>query len=110
MNKQVNYLASLPGNPVIAILLLAMIAGLFGAAFNAWYVLRYSGYDQHYLELTGELRVLSQQIATSAREATSGKAAAFDALNKSRKDFDKVLQQLVKGDDKAPSPQSVLGT
>ncbi len=109
MARQTSFLANLPGNPIIAVLLLAMIAGLGGTAFNAWYVLRYASYDQHYLELTGELRVLSQQIATSAREATAGKAAAFDALNKSRKDFDKVLQQLVKGDDKAPSPQAMLG-
>lgn len=108
MAKQISPLANLPGNPVITVLLLVMIAGLFGAAFNAWYVLRYAGYDQHYLELTGELRVLSQQIATSAREATAGKAAAFDSLNKSRKAFDTVLQQLVKGDDKAPSPQNLL--
>ncbi|HEY3700195.1 MAG TPA: methyl-accepting chemotaxis protein [Spongiibacteraceae bacterium] len=108
MAKQISPLANLPGNPVITVLLLVMIAGLFGAAFNAWYVLRYAGYDQHYLELTSELRVLSQQIATSAREATAGKAAAFDGLNKSRKAFDTVLQQLVKGDDKAPSPQNLL--
>ena len=110
MAKQSNFLTNLPGNPMIAALLLVMVAGLLGAAFNAWYVLRYAGYDQHYLELTGELRVLSQQIATSAREATAGKAVAFDALNKNRKEFDSVLQQIVKGDNKAPSPQNMLGS
>ncbi|HET8710712.1 MAG TPA: type IV pili methyl-accepting chemotaxis transducer N-terminal domain-containing protein, partial [Spongiibacteraceae bacterium] len=109
MARQTNFLANLPGNPIIAVLLLVMVVGLGGAAFNAWYILRYAGYDQHYLELTGEMRVLSQQIATSAREATSGQAAAFDALKKSQKQFDSVLQQLLKGDSKAPSPQDKLG-
>lgn len=110
MARDTNFLTNLPGNPVIAVLLLAMVVGLGGAAFNAWYVLRYASYDQHYLELTGELRVLSQQIATSAREATGGNAKAFDALKKSQKEFDGVLQQLVKGDNQAPSPQDKLGT
>jgi twitching motility protein PilJ len=109
MAKKLSPLANLPGNPIVSVLLVVMILGLLGAAFNAYYVLRHASYDQRYLELTGELRVLSQQIATSAREATAGKAAAFDALKKSRGEFDQVLQQLAKGDDKAPSPQDMLG-
>ena len=104
MAKQQNFLSGLPGNPVITAALLVMIAGFLGAVFNAWYVLRHAGYDQHYLELTGELRVLSQQLATSSREATGGKAAAFDTLKKTRAEFDQVLQQLVKGDKQAPAP------
>jgi len=107
MAKQQNLLATLPGNPVIAAALLVMVVGFLGAAFNAWYVLRHSSYDQHYLELTGELRVLSQQIATSAREATGGKAAAFDTLKKTRGEFDQVLQTLLKGDSQAPAPESL---
>ncbi|MDB6063426.1 MAG: chemotaxis protein [Verrucomicrobiaceae bacterium] len=110
MAKKLSPLASLPGNPVISGLLVVMILGFLGAAFNAYYVLRHASYDQRYLELTGELRVLSQQLATSAREATGGKAASFDTLNKTRSEFDNLLQQLTKGDDKAPSPQDLLGT
>src|SRR5690606_1386419 len=110
MAKKLSPLASLPGNPVISVLLIIIIAGLLGGAFNAYYVLRHAGYDQHYLELTGELRVLSQQIATSAREATAGQPAAFETLHKSRVEFDKVLQKLNKGDDTAPAPQDMLGT
>jgi twitching motility protein PilJ len=109
MAKKLSPLASLPGNPVVSGLLIVMILGLLGAAFNAYYVLRHASYDQRYLELTGELRVLSQQIATSAREATAGTPAAFDTLKKTRSEFDQVLQTLTKGDSKAPSPQDMLG-
>lgn len=109
MAKKLSPLANLPGNPVISGLLVVMIISFLGAAFNAYYVLRHAGYDQRYLELTGELRVLSQQLATSAREATGGKTAAFDTLKKTRADFDTVLKTLSNGDDKAPSPQSMLG-
>ena len=110
MAKKLSPLANLPGNPVVSVLLVVMILGLLGAAFNAYYVLRHASYDQRYLELTGELRVLSQQLATSSREATAGNAAAFDALKKTRGEFDQVLQQLAKGDAKAPSPQDMLGS
>jgi twitching motility protein PilJ len=100
----------LPGNPLITGLLLLMLIGFLGAVFNAYYVLRHAGFDQRYLELTGELRVLSQQLATASREATAGNAAAFDTLKKTRGEFDGVLQTLLKGDAKAPSPQALLGT
>jgi len=102
-------LAKLPASPVIAGFLILLIVGFVGAAFNAYYVLRHAGYDQRYLELTGELRVLSQQLATAAREATGGQAAAFDTLGKTRAEFDKVLKTLVQGDASLPSPQSMLG-
>jgi twitching motility protein PilJ len=100
----------LPGNPLITGLLLLMLIGFLGAVFNAYYVLRHAGFDQRYLELTGELRVLSQQLATASREATGGNAMAFDTLKKTRGEFDNVLQTLLKGDAKAPSPQALLGT
>jgi twitching motility protein PilJ len=100
----------LPGNPLITGLLLLMLIGFLGAVFNAYYVLRHAGFDQRYLELTGELRVLSQQLATASREATGGNATAFDTLKKTRGEFDNVLQTLLKGDAKAPSPQALLGT
>src|SRR5437868_13454520 len=102
-------LAKLPASPVIAGFLILLIVGFLGAAFNAYYVLRHTGYDQRYLELTGELRVSSQQIATAARESTAGKAASFDTLNKTQKTFDKQLQTLVNGGDSLPSPKDLLG-
>src|SRR5689334_5958582 len=110
MANKLSPAASLPGNPMITGLLLLMLIGFLGAVFNAYYVLRHASYDQRYLELTGELRVLSQQIATASREATGGNAAAFDTLKKTRGEFDNVLQTLMKGDAKAPSPQDLLGT
>lgn len=102
-------LAKLPANPVIAGFLVLMIIGFVGAAFNAYYVLRHAGFDQRYLELTGELRVLSQQVAAASRDAIGGDAKAFETLAKTRAQFDSVLKTLINGDDRTPSPKGMLG-
>ena len=70
----------LPTNRAISFFLFLMVAGIIGAGVSAYLVLRDAGLDARYLELTGELRVLSQQISTSSRRATAGEAAAFDEL------------------------------
>jgi twitching motility protein PilJ len=101
-------LSRLPANPVITIFLLLMLAGFIGAGINAYYLIRNTGYDQRYLELTGEMRVLAQQIAAASREAIEGDAAAFDALAKRRTEFDAALKELVNGNDALPPLQSML--
>ena len=85
-----------------------LLAGLIGALFSAYKVVQDAGYDARYLELTGELRVLSQQIATSSRQATSGEAEAFDLLAESRRDFNQTLRTLINGNSDLPSPQAML--
>jgi twitching motility protein PilJ len=103
-------LSRLPTNPVIGFLILLMIVGFIGAGINAFYLLRNASYDQRYLELTADLRLLSQQIATASREATEGDAAAFDALARTRSGFDRTLALLTNGDDALPSPRAMLGS
>jgi twitching motility protein PilJ len=87
-----------------------MVAGIIGAGVNAYIVLRDTGYDARYLELTGELRVLSQQVSTSSRQATAGDAAAFDQLSKSRNKFNQTIGILHKGTTSLPSPQKWLSS
>ncbi|MEE8058797.1 MAG: methyl-accepting chemotaxis protein [Pseudomonadales bacterium] len=85
-----------------------MIAGFIGAGINAYIVVRDAGYDARYLGLTGELRVLSQQISTSSRQATAGDIAAFDQLAKSRGKFNKAIGILQNGTTNLPPAANLL--
>ena len=107
--KNTGVAAKLPTNRAITFFLIIMIGGFIGAGINAYIVLRDAGYDARYLELTGELRVLSQTISTSSRQATAGEAASFDDLSKSRTKFNQTLNILQNGTPSLPSPQSMLG-
>ncbi len=100
--------AKLPTNRVISFFLFLMIAGIVGAGLNAYIVLRDAGHDAQYLELSGELRVLAQQISTASRQATAGDAAAFDELADSRKKFNQTIGVLKNGTASLPSPQGML--
>ena len=91
------------------ILILLIIAGFIGAGINAYIVVRDAGYDSRYLELTGELRVLAQQISTSSRQATAGDAAAFDELSKSRSKFNQTIGVLQDGTAELPAASKLLG-
>lgn len=98
----------LPTNRAISFFLFLMVAGIIGASVSAYLVVRDAGYDARYLELTGELRILSQQISTSSRRATAGEAAAFDELSKSRNHFNQTIGILKNGNALLPSPQRLL--
>ncbi|MGK0440859.1 MAG: twitching motility protein PilJ [Pseudohongiellaceae bacterium] len=100
--------AKLPTNRVILLFIVLLAAGLIGAITNAYIVLRDAGHDAQYLELTGELRIMSQQIATSSRQATAGDPEAFDQLEKSRGDFNSTLRVLLNGLPDLPSPQAMV--
>ena len=80
-----------------AILLLAT-----GAIFTN--VLIQAAHDRQYLSLAGELRLLSQQLPTYAREATTGNTAAFTLLEDARRQFEQKLTQLQQGDDATGMP------
>ena len=108
MNANTRGAARLPTNRAISFFLFLMVAGIIGAGFNAYIVLRDAGYDAQYLELAGELRVLSQQVSTSSRQATAGDAEAFDQLSSSRGNFNAKLGNLRNGTSSLPSPSSML--
>jgi twitching motility protein PilJ len=95
-------------NVVLLTAVLAVCALLF--AVNIFMVLRNAGHDAKYLALTGDLRLLSQQIQTLSREATEGTATAFDKLEKARVDFGRAFAMLANGDEKTglPSPKEYL--
>ncbi|WP_349617257.1 methyl-accepting chemotaxis protein [Azotobacter salinestris] len=69
--------------------------------------------DQQYIAHAGELRVLSQRIATNAGEAAAGNGPAFALLKESSMDFEQRWNILKNGDEKndlPPAPFSVQET
>jgi twitching motility protein PilJ len=94
------------GSILLVVLLLTFI-GLIGATFA--YVSTQADYDKQYLNLSGELRVLSQRIAKEAEAAITG-TGAFDELKKARGQFEQGLSTLKAGDPATglpPSPAQV---
>jgi len=62
--------------------------------------------DEQYLEHSGELRVLSQELAKNAVEAAGGKPDAFTQLRQARDNFDKRWGYLIQGNDAMSLPPS----
>ncbi|MFT5690860.1 MAG: twitching motility protein PilJ [Oceanicoccus sp.] len=100
----------LPANRTISVFLLVMVLGIISLGVNVYIVLRDSGKDAQYLELTGDLRILSQQISTSSRQATAGEAEAFDQLSKARSRFSQAVSVLQNGTPSLESPRVMLGS
>jgi twitching motility protein PilJ len=88
---------NLPTNRGAIFLAVLLVAALAGFIYTGYVVLQDGQRDAEYLETTGDLRVLMQQISASSREATDGKAEAFDRLERSRSRFDKSLKSLANG-------------
>ncbi|WP_252177911.1 methyl-accepting chemotaxis protein [Endozoicomonas sp. 4G] len=72
----------------LLILSLSVITGSF------IFISQQSRLDQQHLTDAGELRVLSQRIATSATEAADGKEEAFILLREARNEFDERFTSL----------------
>jgi twitching motility protein PilJ len=75
------------------VLALAIVAFLW----NLYAVIRDTNRDAVFLELVGNLRVFSQQIDASAREAVAGESTAFASLEQSRAQFDTTFGELARG-------------
>ncbi|CAH0992929.1 hypothetical protein SIN8267_03068 [Sinobacterium norvegicum] len=75
----------------LTVLLVLLIVAFMGVGYK---VIQQVGDEASYLESTGDLRVLLQQIATSSREATEGVESAFDKLKDARGEFKATLSKL----------------
>ncbi len=64
----------------------------------------------HYLELSGDLIMLTQRIAKDAGSAMQGKQTAIEGLPQARADAERILTALDKGDDIAPATRGVART
>jgi twitching motility protein PilJ len=101
-------MSNLPNNRGIGVLAFLLFIAILAFVANMYVVDRDSGYDAKYLEITADLRFLSQQIATSSRQATDGKATAFDRLANARGRFSRAFTNLSKGSVGLPSPRPLL--
>lgn len=92
---------------VDSVLMLAAV-GLVGAlaslGYNMWQMSLGSDQDEQYRSVASELRVTTQDINVSSREAFSGDELAFDALEVSRKQFPSQLNVLRNGRQDLASP------
>lgn len=90
----------------------AFLGSLLTLAFilmflNFWYVNVQDKNDKYYIAIAGELRILSQSIASNAGNAADGVQDAFEVLRNRRDEFDNDLDTLVNGDLKIGLPPSV---
>ncbi len=88
---------------IILVGLLLTFIALVGATFV--YVGTETEYDKQYLNISGELRVLSQRIAKEAEAAISG-TGDFAQLKQARSQFEKALSTLKAGDATTGLPPS----
>ncbi|MBI2381199.1 MAG: type IV pili methyl-accepting chemotaxis transducer N-terminal domain-containing protein [Gammaproteobacteria bacterium] len=79
---------------------LGIVTGAVALALsvNAYFGGRYAEQDLERVTKAEELRVLSQQIAKNAAEAARGKKEAFNYLNQTRGDFERIINALNAGD------------
>lgn len=85
-----------------------LVALLLFLAYVSFIIVRGSNYDKEYAGHASDLRVLSQEIAKNASEASGGKSEAFDQLKRSRDDFDRKLSLIVQGNPETKLPPSEL--
>jgi twitching motility protein PilJ len=83
-----NLLTILGTNRLLSILLAALLVVIVAAVAVVAHVGTLTRYDQELLENAAELRVLSQELAKNATEASGGKEEAFSSLQRARAAFE----------------------
>ncbi len=87
-----------------------LVVLLLFLAYVSFIIVRDSNHDKEYAGHASDLRVLSQEIAKNASEASGGKAEAFDQLKRSRDDFVRNLNLIVQGNQDSALPPSELAS
>lgn len=104
-NKQVGTKSN--AGVYIGLLFLAILVG----AINLAYGVIQGQQNQQRLTKAGNLRVLSQQVAKNATEASTGNPAAFELLEQRVKEFEAQYKHLVNGNESEglkASPSAIL--
>ncbi|WP_304639208.1 methyl-accepting chemotaxis protein [Pseudomonas sp.] len=100
------FLSTVRSNRTLSGLFAALIISLLLLFVNFLYLSIQSGYDTEYIGHSGELRVLSQQIAKSSSEAAAGTREAFALLSTERNDFQRRWDYLVEGRSETGLPSA----
>ena len=93
-------------NAWVAGMFVVLIVAIVLLFANFAYLSTQAGYDSQYQAQATELRILSQQLAKSASEASTGKADAFKDLRVARAEFERRWNILRSGDPQTGLPPS----
>jgi len=86
---------------ILGVLLLLSIIAMAGSLF---YAATQQGYQQQYLEIVSEQKLLSQRLATLSLEAGAGKETAFTNLEQLRNRYDETLNIFQTGNPQTGLP------
>lgn len=86
---------------ILGVLLLLSIVAMAGSLF---YAANQQGYQQQYLEIVSEQKLLSQRLSTLSLESAAGREAAFTQLEQSRDRYDETLNVFSSGNPKTGLP------
>lgn len=92
---------------ILGVLLMLAIITMAGSLF---YATTQQGYQQQYLELVSEQKLLSQRLATLSLESAAGRESAFTQLEQFRNRYDDTLNILSNGNPATglpPLPSSI---
>ncbi len=92
--------------PLQGILFIIAIIMLVVVAYNFYLLNQQNSYQQEYIALTTDVRVLSQQLAKSAGEAAIGNFDAFTSLRAERDQIDSNISLLRNGNPNTGLPPS----
>ena len=96
------------GNPRAGIFTVMLIVSILAFLGVTVFVNNQANEDKEYIAHSGELRVLSQQLAKNAVEAAGGKGEAFALLRKARDNFETRWTYLNSGDPSTGLPPAEL--
>ena len=82
----------------ILILGAILVISILSMGGSLWYAATQQSYQQKYLEIVAEQKLLSQRVATLSLESAAGKASAFNQLERYRNRFDETLEIFTSGD------------
>lgn len=94
-NNSRNITLSLRENPLMAILIVLLVASLVAMAVSFYLESIGAAKDQEQLQLTAEMRAFSYRLTSLSRESTAGDERAFAELDKVVKRMDGTWQELV---------------
>lgn len=99
-----NLMTILGTNRLLSILLASLLLVILAAVAVVIQVGTLTRYDSEFLENAGELRVLSQEIAKNASEASAGKEEAFSSLQKAKAEFEIRWNYILQGNQVSSLP------
>jgi len=86
---------------ILGVLLLLSIVAMAGSLF---YAATQQDYQQQYIEIVSEQKLLSQRLATLALESAAGRESAFTQLEQFRNRYDETLDIFKNGNPKTGLP------